>query len=107
MALTFTADSSRMPTVNGDRRVWRGQVTFDSGYPAGGEAVTAADFGLAVEIESMNIGSVEGDPTVKATWDPSASKIALQEEDATSGISVDFATTDASAVIVTVDVTGY
>ncbi len=103
MALTFTQEYAG---VVGDRRVWRGQITFDSGYPVGGEVVTASDFGLTLEIESVQLGGVEGDPTVQPTWDPSASKIALQEEDATSGISVDFATTDASAVIVNAEVFG-
>lgn len=45
MALTF---SQKHNTVVGNKRMTVTAVTFDSSYPTGGEAVTAADFGLVV-----------------------------------------------------------
>ena len=108
MALTVTNHITITPTVKPDEQAKTlvvASILFDSGYPAGGEAVVASDFGLS-NLESIVIGSVEGDPTSVAAWDPSASKVMLYEEDATSGISVDFATTDASAITVTALVVG-
>lgn len=43
MALTFLKTSDG-DDVWGRHRSWIGDVTFDASYPAGGEAVTAADF---------------------------------------------------------------
>ena len=46
MALTVT-DVTHSRTVVGDRRFVVANVTFDSSYPTGGEAITPATFGLS------------------------------------------------------------
>jgi hypothetical protein len=108
MAITVTPLMTITPTVKPDetaKTLVIATVLFDSGYPAGGEAVVASDFGLS-NLNQVIVGSIEGDATAAAWWDTSASKLALTEEDATTGISVDFATTDASAITATVLVLG-
>lgn len=45
MALTWTLDSDGRQLIGKQRSV-AGSVTFDSSYPTGGEAFTAADLGL-------------------------------------------------------------
>lgn len=45
MALTVVLNR---PSVIGDKRMVTGTITFDSTYPAGGEALTAATLGLGV-----------------------------------------------------------
>ncbi len=53
MALTFTKQKEG---VAGDLRYWSGTILFDSSYPTGGEAITAANFGFGstIYILSMN-----------------------------------------------------
>ena len=46
MALTFAKLAPNPDHVSGNVKVRYRKVTFDSSYPTGGEAVTAADFGL-------------------------------------------------------------
>lgn len=58
MALTFSKVDA---WVAGDREFRVYDVTFDSAYPAGGEAVTAANFGLDLEITHI-LGNVLRDP---------------------------------------------
>lgn len=64
MALTFTADTDPITAakvwVQGDKKVVSGLVTFDSSYPTGGEAYTAALFGFDqvlhhVEVEGVTL----------------------------------------------------
>jgi hypothetical protein len=103
MALTFTKNHA---SVVGDKRVWRGTITFDSSYPTGGEAVTAANFGFNVDIQHVNLGSVD-DAKYHAAWDATNSKIILYVEDGTSGIEAQAANeSDQSAVIVTLEAFG-
>lgn len=58
MALTFSKVKS---SVVGDMQLKIYDVTFDSGYPAGGEAVTPANFGLDTQIFTI-IGNIARDP---------------------------------------------
>lgn len=51
MALSFSVNP---PQVAGTKRVVRGTVTFDSSYPTGGEAFTAANVGL-MAIEHVEV----------------------------------------------------
>lgn len=103
MALTFT---EQYRGVVSDRRVWRGTVTFDSSYPTGGEAVTAADFGFDVSIETVIVGSND-EAGVSCRWDGANSKLKLFDEDNTSGIEAEFGNgTDASANVTTLEAYG-
>lgn len=46
MALTVDPITGKKPYISGNRDVVMRTVTFDSSYPTGGEALTAASFGL-------------------------------------------------------------
>ena len=103
MALTFTKNHSG---VVGNRRVWRGTITFDSSYPTGGEAVAASDFEFNLTVDHVAVGSCD-DAKYHAAWDQTNSKIILYVEDGTSGIEAQCgSTSDQSAVKVTVEATG-
>jgi hypothetical protein len=104
MAVTFTDDYMG---VVGARKVWRGTVTFDTSYPTGGESVSVGDLGFSVEIESLHIVSND-EAGISASWDATNSKIKLFDEDGTSGIEAEFASTgDASANIVSIEAFGF
>lgn len=109
MAITVTEvavfHGAQRPSSEPKSLVWA-TVLFDSGYPAGGEALAETDFDSIGGIDSVIVGGTLGDATVQAYWDQANSKLGLYEEDATSGISVDFATTDASAITATILVVG-
>lgn len=82
MALTITIQDS---FVVGDRKAVVADVTFDSAYPAGGEAVTAANFGLNLEITTI-LGNVARDPDTAdkafvVDFDRAASKLVLFASD--------------------------
>lgn len=47
--------------VIGDRKAVVADVLFDASYPAGGEAVTAANFGFDLEITHI-VGNIARDP---------------------------------------------
>lgn len=70
MALAY-ADIVR--TVFGDKRVALLTVTFDSSYPTGGEAVTAADVGMTAinHVIAAPLVSVDND----VYWDGPNSKL--------------------------------
>lgn len=103
MSLTFTKNYSG---VLGDRRVWRGTATFDSSYVTGGELVTAADFGFTA-IEHVQVGSTD-DVNQRAVWVASTGALMLFVENGTSGIEAqEGSTDDASAVVVTLEATGF
>ena len=57
MALTIAIDNDTYQ-IMGHQRMVTGTITFDSAYPAGGEALTAANLGLALinDIEFMSKG---------------------------------------------------
>ena len=108
MAITatalFTVTPSVLPSENGKTLVV-GTVLFDNSYPTGGEAITAANFGLS-RIDAVVVGSNSG-AGVDAVWDAANSKLKLFDEDGTSGISAEFASTgDASANTATILVFG-
>jgi hypothetical protein len=46
MALTVAAVTGSKPYITGNRDVVVRTITFDNNYPTGGEALTAASFGL-------------------------------------------------------------
>ena len=99
MTVTF-AENHR--GVEGDLRRWLGTITFDSSYPTGGEAITAANFGLA-QIEHVQLATGVGNLDITPHWDEANSKIIL----AVSSTGLQVAdTTDASAVTVIATVSG-
>lgn len=105
MALTFTKNYEG---VVGDRRTWRGTVTFDSSYPTGGEAIAVSDFpGFQVEIEDVIVHSASA-ATYRPIWDETNSKLKVFVEDGTSGIEAEVAdTTDLSSLTVKLQATGF
>lgn len=100
MALTYVGrKKDNLHGTQGGFRVWMGTITFDSSYPTGGEAVTAADFGMSA-IHTMIISSTD-EAGISARWDHANLKIKLFDEDNTSGVEAEFANTgDASGVVV-------
>jgi len=50
--------------VIGDRKEVIADIVFDSSYPAGGEAVTAANFGFDLEITHISCGLARDPDTV-------------------------------------------
>lgn len=97
MALTFT-ETKR--DVHGRSRVWQGQITFDTSYPTGGEAIAPGDFGLTridhVIVESSNVARL-------ALWDSANSKIILGSS--STGTESTNAS-DQSSIVATVTVYG-
>jgi hypothetical protein len=69
----------------GDRYEVIADVTFDSTYPAGGEAVTAANFGLDLEIKHIACGLARDpdthDKAFSVDFDSAASKLILFASD--------------------------
>lgn len=57
MALAF---ASQKEGVAGDLRYWSGTITFDSSYPTGGEAITAANFGFGSTIFILSMNGASG-----------------------------------------------
>lgn len=103
MGLTF---SENYKGVVGNRKVWRGTATFDSSYVTGGELVTASDFGMT-SIEHVQVGSTD-DASQRAVWVASTGALKLYVEDGTSGIEAEEGSTDdASAVVVTLEASGF
>jgi len=106
MALTFTQNNDGAGVV-GNRRVWRGTVTFDSSYLTGGELVTAADFGFNVAIEHVQVGSTNT-ARYRCAWVPATGAFMLFLEDGTSGIEAQVASTaNVSTIVVHVEASGY
>jgi hypothetical protein len=109
MALTFTAatNAQRPKNVLGDLAAVFRTVTFDSSYPTGGEAITAADFGLQT-IVWVSVNALSDVATKHVRWDPTAGTLMILIEDGTSGISAEAANaSDQSAVDAQVLVLGY
>jgi hypothetical protein len=73
------------PVVFGSEKVVRGTFTFDSVYPTGGEAVTAATFGLS-SLSWLALDNATDVVTKVARWDRANSKIMLFIDDAVTGI---------------------
>jgi hypothetical protein len=109
MALTITqaTNAQRPNNVLGDLIACFRTVTFDSSYPTGGEAITAADFGLQT-IVWINVNAQSDVLTKHVRWDQAASKLFIAIEDGTSGIEAQAGNgTDQSLVSVQLMVLGY
>ena len=75
MALTVTETTN---SVFGDKRVVFALVDFDSSYPTGGEAITAADVpSISTAIEEVVITTSSPNTGLWATYDRTAGKIVL------------------------------
>lgn len=104
MALTFTKTRSG---VMGDVRYWFGDITFDSSYPTGGEAIAKSDFGFPGAILHVQVNPVD-DAGYDAWYDHASSKIKLYDEDNTSGIAAEPTnTSDQSGRVVRVTAFGF
>jgi hypothetical protein len=81
------------------------EVTFDASYVTGGEPITASMFQLdkIISVKPMRTDEFG----VACWWDRANSKLRLGDEDNTSGIEAQFASTgDASGVVVLCEVIG-
>lgn len=106
MALTWTiADPPVFPEFTGQRGFKRARVQFDSTYPVGGEAFTAADVGLAT-IDNMQVTidkPLTGTTVNYAGWDRANSKLQLfSSNGAAPAALVETATVDQSACVLNV-----
>lgn len=86
----------------------RARVQFDATYPAGGEAITAAMFGLSTILSlqitvSTQIGATTGN---YCSWDRANSKLQLFESGASGDALIETNLADSSAVILDVVVYG-
>lgn len=73
MALGFTEQTKdSLRGEFGGLKSWSGVITFDNSYPTGGEAITAANFGMS-SISSVIIVPTGG--TRLFAWDKANSKI--------------------------------
>lgn len=61
MALTCVV---RQNWISGDRRETITDVTFDSSYPTGGEAVTAGDLGFVTRVDHVQGNQATGGKSV-------------------------------------------
>ena len=102
MALSVTETTK---TVFGDKRVVFAQVTFDSSYPTGGEAVAASDFpSISTAIEEVAVLSSSPAGTEVVVYDRANAKLLVFTADGTEQGNG----TDASGVDnVTLLVVGY
>jgi len=81
MALSVTETTK---TVFGDKRVVFAQVTFDSSYPTGGEAVSADDFpSISTAIEEVAVLSSSPAGTEVVVYDRANSKLLVFTADGT------------------------
>lgn len=97
MALTIVPLATLKTSDNETQIV---NITFDSSYPTGGEALTAAELGLH-SILGCVIGGINA-VRYHAGWDQANKKLMLYQEDGTSGIEAQVANaSDQSAVTVT------
>ena len=102
MALTFTKQAAG---VIGDKRYWLGTVAFDSSYPTGGEALTAANFEFQVAVEGVLVGASSSLVfTKKVSFDPSTDKLVIGVEDGTTGIEAEAANASNQSGVVDVQI---
>lgn len=101
MAVTVTIVDSY---VIGDRKEVIADIVFDASYPAGGEAVTAADFGFDLEITHVACGLARDpdavDNAVALDFDSAASKVVAfwgDYSNAADGVLVEVADTTSLA----------
>lgn len=104
MALTVTiADPPVFAEFTGQKGYKRGTIQFDTTYPVGGEAFTAADLGMATvqNLQFTTNKPLTGTTTNYATWDKANSKIQLfGSNGAAPAALVEAATADQSACVV-------
>lgn len=89
MALTFKLEEN---ASGGNLRVRRAKVTFDNSYDAGGEAVTAADFGMNTLVAVIPVGGPAG---YSVQFDVANSKLAAYR----TGTSADTALNEVTAAV--------
>jgi hypothetical protein len=105
MALSFANATKdlRPAHVIGDLKVKFVKVTFDSSYPTGGEAITAADFGLNVIVfVAVNAAA---NATKVVYWDEANSKLLISTDAGTPAEAAN--ASDQSTVTVQLAVFGY
>lgn len=106
MALTWTIqDPPVFAEFTGQKGYKRARVNFDSTYPAGGEAFTAADLGLAT-VDNLQITidkPLTGTTSATISWDRANSKLQMfASNGAAPAALVEVAAVDQSAVFANV-----
>jgi len=96
MALSVTTD-----LANPGETVASAVVTFDAAYPAGGEAVTAADFGLS-NLDTIVVVGTRAVHTWHVWFNPATSKLVVS----VSATGVEAGAVDLSTLVVDVLVYG-
>ena len=100
MAITTTVTGKELV---GRKRLVYGTITFDDSYPAGGEAFSASNIGLAV-IDRLAIDPQDG---FVFEWDATNNKVIVRESGtASAALDEQDAATDLSAVSTTFTATG-
>lgn len=115
MALAFARLSPNPDHISGNKKIRYRKVTFDSAYPDGGEAVTAANFELtSLEmLEILGVVHPEGTETAfVAGYDVANSKLILFEGDNNNAadaplIEIDTTNPDISTFFVFVKAIGW
>lgn len=107
MALAFTTISNRAVA---NRRQKVVEITWDNSYPTGGEAVTAANFGLK-KIEHITHGiAISSDRTTACpiAWDRTNSKLVAYESGASGAVLPEKGNTESLASYTSIHtVTGF
>jgi hypothetical protein len=92
--------ADNVPVNGGAVQVVQSRVTFDSSYPTGGEAVTAANFGLNRILYVLSGVNTAGNRLV--VWDDTNSKLKLYTALGTEAAD----TSDQSTIVAVVTVIG-
>jgi len=100
MALTLSGERISV----GNKRQWIGSATFDASYLTGGELVTPGDFGLtAIDHIQASAPSIDDEALCSCVWVESTGALMLVDA---AGLE-EASTTDVSATVVHLTVTGY
>ena len=84
MAITIAKLDPNPDHVSGNVKHRHRKITFDNSYPAGGEAITASDFGLSRLYLVEVLGAAQKADEAFAYligWDPTAGKLVAYEGD--------------------------
>lgn len=108
MALAVTFRAGPRLRRRGKQKVVSGTLAFDSSYPTGGEALTAASLGLAV-IMDMDVGSGFGVVCAVETQLPATSVLvkAYWQNEVAASVLVEVTDTTSLAAVTRIPFTAY